>query len=359
MTDRAISTNLAGRESHFSYCYRMRRILEFSLLFLSVISCQSAITAGKAYYEEEQDYEKARQYLELGIQQAPDSHEAHYYLGQVHAAQRNFPAMAKAFARSLEISSEYFVTIKRMRARYYTEEYNRGIGLVRHHPADYRAGLFAFRNATIIDPEGQDAWNNLAYVYYRLDSLSAAASTYERILERNPGSEEALLNAGNVYIAKGEYDTALDVFHRLLEQSPYHDEGTRKLGAIYEHFGELEKAGELYRQLSLINTEDSTLRVDLGRVQRALGQSSKAIKAFESALELNPSDEEAFYYLAMVYAELGKSSKALPRLEVLAARMPDRHEVWNELSKLYAARGWITRSKEAAAKAQALSDNND
>ena len=200
------------------------RVFAATCFAAALCGCQSAITAGKAYYEEAKDYDKAREYLELGIRQSPRNPEAHFWLGQVHAAQGNYEAMAEAFARSLELSSEYYVTIARMRARYFTEEYNRGIGLVRHPPADYAGGRVAFRNAVIINPESRDALSNLAYVYYSLDSLAAAEGAYRGILESNPADEDAILNIGTVYIAMGRYSDASDAFRRLLDQHPFHDE---------------------------------------------------------------------------------------------------------------------------------------
>ena len=335
------------------------RVFAATCFAAALCGCQSAITAGKAYYEEAKDYDKAREYLELGIRQSPRNPEAHFWLGQVHAAQGNCEAMAEAFARSLELSSEYYVTIARMRARYFTEKYNRGIGLVRHYPADYAGGRVAFRTAVIINPESRDALSNLAYVYYSLDSLDAAEGAYRGILESNPVDEDALLNIGTVYIAMGRYSDASDAFRRLLDQHPFHDEGTRKLAALCEQLGDLEEAGELYRQLTLMDAADPSSLVGLGRVQRALGEPSLAIEALESALAIDPADEEALYHLGMVYAEQGNSEEAIPRLEVLTVRMPERGEVWAELPKLYAAKGWSERSGRAAARARALSEAPD
>ena len=335
------------------------RVLGAACVAAALCGCQSAIIAGKAYYEEEKDYDKARQYLELGIQQSPGNPEAHFWLGRVHAAQGDFEAMAAAFARSLELSSEYDVTITRLRVRYFNEEYNRGIGLVRHHPPDYPGGLVAFRNAAVIDPESRDARRNLAYVYYSLDSLAAAAGAYGHLLESNPADEDALLNIGSVYIAMGRHSDALEAFRKLREQDPFHDGGTRKLAALCEQLGELEEAGELYRQLTLIDAADSSSLLGLGRVRRALGEPFQAIEALESALAIDPADREAFYQLAMAYAELGNSEEAIPRLEVLTVRMPERVEVWAELSRQYAARGWSERSRRAADRGRALSEADD
>ena len=197
---------------------------------------------------------------------------------------------------------------------------------MRHHPPDYPSGLVAFCNAVIIDPESRDARRNLAYVYYSLDSLAAAAGAYDHLLESNPADEDALLNIGSVYIAMGRHSNALEAFRKLLEQDPFHDGGTRKLAALCEQLGELEEAGELYRQLTLIDAADT------------------------------PS---LLYQLAMAYAELGNSEEAIPRLEVLTVRMPERGEVWAELSRQYAAKGWSERSRRAADRARALSEAPD
>ena len=63
----------------------------------------------------------------------------------------------------------------------------------------------SFHNATIIDESALDAWRNLAYVYYQIDSTEVAIATYQKIASADPEDENApFFSLGSLYLENGQ-----------------------------------------------------------------------------------------------------------------------------------------------------------
>jgi lipoprotein NlpI len=153
------------------------------------VGCQSPALTGAKVYIQQQDWDNAREQLEIAVQQEPGNAEAHYLLGRAYGEQGDYEAMVRAFQTSLEISERWKADIESVRDEKWVVVFNRGVQAGREE--NFQKAAEEFEIATIIDPENPDAFNNLGFAYTSLDRLDQALEAYGRVFELQPESQGA------------------------------------------------------------------------------------------------------------------------------------------------------------------------
>jgi superkiller protein 3 len=68
-----------------------------------------------------------------------------------------------------------------------------------------------------LDPGFVQAYNNLGYVYERLNKIEGAENAYNSAIEVAPGQWGTYYNLGGLYMRTGKPDLALQIFQKGLE----------------------------------------------------------------------------------------------------------------------------------------------
>ena len=177
------------------------------LALMCSIGCQGELTKGKLYMRDGQD-EEALDYLEQARTKRPDDPEVPFLIGTIHARRGDYLQMNQAFERSLALGDDHSLGVDRVKTDYFTNEYNRGVTILQGATADYAVAIGAFTAATIIDPEQAAGWRNLGYAYFKLDSLSAAATAYEAAARADAGNPTSWFDLGTAQLANQDYAKA-------------------------------------------------------------------------------------------------------------------------------------------------------
>ena len=102
----------------------------FFIPALIIIGCKSAAFTSAKLYMAQNDYPKAREFLEKEVTDNPNNAEAYYLLGYIHAQKERFVAMDSAFNASLKISDDYEYEINQIRSFYWIDKFNAGINKI-------------------------------------------------------------------------------------------------------------------------------------------------------------------------------------------------------------------------------------
>ena len=125
---------------------------------------------------------------------------------------------------------------------------------------DTEAALGHYREATQLDPENPEGWNQLGHLQRRVGDLEEAESAYGRVLELADSTGQVSLkaiaygNLGIVYRTRGELDWAVEMHEKSLaiEEALGRKEGMAinygNLGNVYQTRGELDRAVEMYEK---------------------------------------------------------------------------------------------------------------
>jgi tetratricopeptide (TPR) repeat protein len=95
------------------------------------------------------------------------------------------------------------------------------LGLIAERARDHAAAEREFRSAVTVAPDSAISHLALGHYYARMKRWGDAYSAYDRLLERNPGSQQALYHIGRVGALSGErLERAQEALTRWLSKPP-------------------------------------------------------------------------------------------------------------------------------------------
>ncbi len=317
--------------------------------------CQSStMTAAKLYIKQEQP-QKAKKQLALVLQTEPENCEAHLLMGELLGAEGRYGEMAAHLAHA-ESNPKFQSEVEQTRRRFWTREYNAGVAHAQGEVPNYVMARHSFHNATLIDESALDAWRNLAYVYYQIDSTDAAIATYQKIASADPEDERTFFGLGSLYLENGHLDEAIRALSQAVKINPTNLNGLTNLAIAQAQAEDYESAEANYRKVIELNPDDFRPYFNLGNLYWQQEKYTAAQRTYEQALQLEPDDGDMLYNLAMVHLATDDMDGALPLLEQLAEQMPDNALVWMHLGTVYAHKELLEESKAAFARAAELEE---
>lgn len=202
---------------------------------------------------------------------------------------------------------------------------------------NYNEALLKFSAIVKDDPLNDEAFFQLAQIYYQLGELDKAQTANEKAIDLNPNYEWHYLLLGQIKAENGNINEAADAYKKLVEISPndldlYFDwamlltEADRPEEAIdvynlieertglneetlvqklplYQKTNQLKKAIEDIQ--SLIKEDSTQFRYFgyLGDMYEAQNKHDKSIEAYLKILEINPGNILSYYSLSEAYAK--------------------------------------------------------
>ncbi|MXY81126.1 MAG: tetratricopeptide repeat protein [Gemmatimonadetes bacterium] len=325
------------------------------LVAIAGLGCQSStMTAAKLYIKQEQPQEAKKQ-LALVLRTEPENSEAHLLMGKLLGKEGRYGEMAEHLAHA-ERNPKFQIEVEQTRRQFWTREYNAGVVHAQGEAPNYAMARHSFHNATIIDESALDAWRNLAYVYYQIDSTDAAIATYQKIASAAPEDEDAFFSLGSLYLENDNLDEAIRALSQVVKINPENLNGLTNLAIAQAQAEDYEGAEANYRKVIELNPDDFRPHFNLGNLYWQQEKYTAAKRAYEQVLQLEPGDGDALYNLAMVHLATEDMDGALPLLEQLAEQMPDNALVWLHLGTVYAHKELIEKSEAAYARAEELEE---
>ncbi len=318
-----------------------------------LFGCQSsALTAGKLYVNQEK-YDKAREQLELAVEEKPDDPEAFFHLGWVLGLQGDYRAMADAFDRAGELSSRFDEKIAEERRRYGTRIYNHGVLAASGDDPDLEAARRHFTLTVRVLPQELTAWRNLAVIDYQLGDLDDAVAGFEHVVSQAPDDTSTYRMLGDLHLSQRRYEEAGLCFEEVLKHGD-HQGALVHLAMVRMDQDRPAEAGELLRRALAANPDCFGCHFTLGNLHWSAEEYEVARGHFERAVDLDDGDADARFNLAITYLALEELDLALPLLERLSTELPENASVWRELGRIYALRARIQESEAAYERATAL-----
>jgi tetratricopeptide (TPR) repeat protein len=355
-------------------------VLAIALLIGAALwtGCQNPALTGAKVYIQQQDWDNAREQLEIAVQQEPNNAEARYLLGKAYGEQSRYQEMADEFRASLEISQKWSDNIRFVVNEKWTMAFNRGVQAGKEK--DYQKALEEFTTATIIDPKNPDAFNNLGFAYTNLDRLDEALESYGTVLELDPNNVAAKINSGVIHFQKDQEEQAAEMFRSALEVDPDNKnalnmwtlsletladeqrqglataaDGADSMRVMETVQNTLNEAVRVYRQAIETHPEEKNYVYNLGVLYaRELTNYQAALPLFQRVTELDPEDVDAWFNLATAQLNMNDLEGAMVSLERSVELTPDNPDVWYQLGILYVKQGMKEKGEEAFKKSEEL-----
>jgi len=368
--------------------------LSLFTLFLAfmMFGCRSKeVESALIYINQQNDWDKAMEQLEMAVQVNPADIEAHVYLGEGYGRRGEYQKMNEHFDTAMKLmeapgkaNQKFIDKINFERDKFWRQCFNKGVQNVK---ADKLADAAVdFNNCVLIDPNRPEAYRNLAYVNERTDNIESAIKNYEEVIKINPKDVESMSYVGRLYMRAKQYDKTIEMMDKILAVDSMNVDAIAQKAMAYDFMGESEKAFAAYEDALSKRPDDTDLLFNLGRLYFLKENFDEAIKNFKKVLEKNPDDFESNLNIGNAYLSLAQKvlkkeremsaeelskipvkeikakkaketelyNKAIPYLKKAAELKPDDASVWNNLGVAYVNIGEEKLGKEAFEKAEAL-----
>ncbi len=297
--------------------------------------------------------EESRRVFESVLTRHPDAAAAHYGLGKIFAARREFDLALPHLRKACDLfpgfgAAQYAIALvyrdlgDRTQAQEHLALYQkdklgwppagdrlmaeidalktaanshirRGIELAESGQLEAAAG--EHEQALRVDARLVQAHIHLIILYGKLGKPKEAEEHYRAALALNPNLIDIHYNYGVMLTLANKYPEAAEAFRRALSLNPAHPEAHYNLAALLMLSGKLEEAAQHYRAAIESKPDFRMAHFDLGRILAQQGKLQEAVDHL--LLTLTPDDDETprcMYALAAAYARSGNRESAVKYL---------------------------------------------
>ncbi len=375
-------------------------------LAITGFECASTeITSAKLYIQQK-NYSKALEALQNEVQKNPKSDEGYYLLGYVQAELGNYKDMVDAYNKALGISNQYEKDIKDAKVHYWAQLFNEGVGYFQKGSSTkdkdstkvyYDKSLNSFKQAVYIEPDSNETYKNLAFVYMNEQKYDEAIEPLQKIIDKS-NSLDGYKYLGEIYYDKANklkvkyqntknvedsteaidyYNKNIDLLQKARKSYPNNSEILLLLCNSYIGADKIDVAIDAFKAGVQQEPDNKYYRYNYGVLLLGNKDYKGAEEQFLKAIDIDPDYQNAVYNMAVTYVKWGadlnkeaiasgdtssahseiymdKYRKALPYLEKVVKMKGDDANMWELLGRVYTILGNQDKAKEAYDKADQL-----
>ncbi len=332
----------------------------------ALVAQSMEMTSAKLYIQQN-EWDKAIDFLQKAVSKKPDNAEAHYLLAQGYGMKGRLAEMLTALAavQQYDKKSKYAKDAGNIRQKYFAENFNNGVKAFNEQNFDAAAEKFA--TAALLDPSQEASFQNLTIAYRQVDrdlangtpcescpaelEWDAAATlcrdkatgvavkfcccpeakeqmeaaivkTYQAMMKMQPDSLSNYLALSDYYKGKSQLEKSTALLTEANAKFPNNTKVLGEMAVAYDYMGKSEEAFKTYEQALASKPEDKDLRFNFGRLYllRAEAAAKKepvehaaviaaygdAIVQFKQVLDLEPEDYESNYNVGVSYLKIGE-----------------------------------------------------
>lgn len=191
--------------------------------------------------------------------------------------------------------------------------------------------------------------------------VNAAASLYEKLLERNPGLPEVYLGLTRISLYTGQKDAARVHATAATRLGPDQGLAWALLGMVHEAEGDMATALQHLKKSAEVSPMAFLCQFNYGRVLAAAGRPAEGIAPLQRATELEPKNPDGFYTLGIVFKQARQYENSLKAFEKAKDLNPKSVDAWAtladvlfEVKEFQAARDILDRALAACGDHPAL-----
>jgi len=341
-----------------------------------IVSCTSQEYTSAKLYIQQQEWEKAKEFLVKAVEVEPENPEIPYQLGyHIYALQeKDWEKMNQSFDKALAIDPnkkilgqektvKQFVTMAR--AQFWAEMYNKGVvefNEYRAAPMDekdaaMKKAINTFEVSARIKPDEAQSYTMLSTCNHLAGNTDKSEDYILKAVALSPDDANVNLTAGQIFMQKQEFETALPYIQKAVELEPSNTKSIRNLAQVYYDMGQLEKSIQTY-EVAIDKETNREVKADLyfnlGILYNKVGNLEEAEYHFTNALDENPDDVEAVMGMAQVFENAEKWRKAEKFYRELIAIDPENPDHYRGMSRVLLQQGEPDESLRYLEKAKRL-----
>jgi len=205
-----------------------------------------------------------------------------------------------------------------------TLSYNLALALV--GSGDAVGAEAAYREALSINPNLDEAWNNLGLLLERRGEHTEAIDALERAVEASStdSRHRPLTNLARLYESSGQREEAIRLAEQAVRLAPSRVGPRLALAGILAGAENgYEEAARTYEEVIRLAPDNPAAHFGLALLRARQGRDREAERGYRAALEARPTYYRARYNLALLLLDSGRPEEAGREFETLVAQNPD------------------------------------
>jgi tetratricopeptide (TPR) repeat protein len=301
----------------------MKKLIVLAHIIIFFIGCPSAPKNSARIYIEQQDYERAKEQIYIGLRDNPNDYELYVLLAKAEIGLRRWSEVSKAFQDGIAIDSiktiNWLLGDTKNISAYRQAFYN--AALADRADKKHEQALINLGYAKILDPKDVSTYILEGGLYSELGDSKMANQAYAQALSIDPENPDAYFLVGKEYFDKIMYDSSVVKFEKAIEYFKIRHERDGKI--LFQNLPEVDK--ELARKMNSLwftkkNDElDELIKVKLGIDAGLTAMRSRVEKFYKTSEGLARS----YYWLGIAYYNLKDESVAFETLQKSLEILPD------------------------------------
>ncbi len=333
--------------------------LFLTIFYLGFLGCASEELTSARLYIQQENWEKAEEFLLKALKVEPENPEIPYLLGKlIYAKGKKWGKMNEMFDLAMNLNEEKVIleggTVKlyvdQSRSQYWSNSFNIGVNefnQFRKLSGDKRKkalekAISSFKEAMHISPGESQTYPILATCYYESGNSDLAKDYAAKAAMLSPGNFDANFTAGQIFTTLDDKEGAHIYFVKAVEIDPANSSAIRHLAQSYYDLGNKEKSIETYL-VAIKNEMDRKVKADLhfnlGVLYMQVGSFTDAEDNFMMAYDMNPDDVEALIGMAQTFETAEKWSRSEKFYRELIFLEPSNPEHYKGMARILMKQG--------------------
>ena len=338
---------------------KSKLLLLLSIFYLGILGCASEELTSARLYIQQENWEKAEEFLIKALDVEPDNPEIPYLLGKmIYAKKKDWGKMNEMFDLALGIDEDKVILegatvgeyVDQARSQFWIDKFNTGVNKFnkfRKSSGDERKtaldnAILSFKEAIHINPGEPQTYPILATCFYESGNNDLAKDYASKGAVLAASNFDANFTAGQIFSSLEDKEGAISYFIKAVEIDPTSGSAIRYLAQAYYDLGQKEKSIETY-QSAIKNETDLKVKADLhfnlGVLFMQVNRFTDAEDNFMMAYDMNPDDVEALVGMAQTFETAEKWSRAEKFYRELIFLEPDNSKHYRGMSRVLLRQG--------------------
>ena len=202
-----------------------------------------------------------------------------------------------------------------------------------------------FMKALEIDPEFEEAWVNLAVLFFSAGEHGHALEVFTNALELFPESSHVWTGwATFLSVFSNSNDQIEEAFQNALKFNPNNAKAWGGL-ALHLQDRDAKEAENAFRRALEINPDDEKMRYFFAGMLNTQKKGHDAEQNLRIVLEQAPEYADAWMLLGQVLHNIGKTREGIEAILKAIELNPDKFEYWNDLARLQYIAGYLRQMR--------------
>ncbi|KPL15940.1 hypothetical protein AMJ74_00355 [candidate division WOR_3 bacterium SM1_77] len=301
----------------------MKQLIVLALIIIFFIGCPSAPKNSARIYIEQQDYERAKEQISIGLKDTPNDYELYVLLAKAEIGLSRWTEASEAFEDGIAIDSaktiNWLLGDKKNISAYRQAFYNAALTLREEKMYEHAVRNLGY--AKILNPNDVSTYILEGGLYGEMGNREMANKAYAKALSIDPENPDAYFLVGKEFYDKRMYDSSVVKFNKAVEYFNIRHERDAKM--LFQNLPEVDQ-DLAFKIIKLWNEKKNDELDELIRVQLGIDAGLSAMKdRVDRFFKTSQGLARSYYWLGMAHYNLKDDALALENIQKSLGVLPD------------------------------------